>query len=1015
MNIDQFKQLPLWKQLATTSTPVEIAMVETHLQYILPLMEQYIDTFPTYTLHNREHIYNVMRIMGDLLGDQLGKLSGLEVAILILSAAYHDFGMVFSADERKAIKGYENFKREFLVQHPRARILFEENNREVSKDLAEWYCRWAHAVRVWPKMAEMEAGLGALLWNGVPFREQLGFVCESHNEPAEHIRVDDGRFDSKFLNMCDLRFCGLMLRLADILDFDNSRSPASVYEFLDLGNPKNHAEEISRDEWNKHMASRGFQFAKSPDGRPLFFTAAPPHPYIEQGIRSFLDLIDMELRAAEKVAKYCSDKWRDFPFPEAVERSGIVSNNYVSGKYQFSLSEDKILDLLTGDGLYTDDFVFIRELLQNAIDTVRHRTFIEQIRDLKFEPAPVRVSFFKDAEGYYWLRLDDEGMGMNAEIIRSYLLKKGNSYYNSDLFKLDKIAIHDKSKADFVPISRFGIGLLSCFMTCDKVEISTCHYHALSNGKLPKTRLSIEGRGGFWVIRSEEKHHVADRMPSEAGWEKGYRSTIGTSIACRIKTTREFHGLNMHNELERFLFAPEIPVVFESKLLGGDRAAMINKPWCKHLITPLPDDFVGSCSALLGLEFPEGISIEVRPVDLTSKAAHPNLSGQLVMVIPRIKVASVSNYFNTGQYFRISFEGKNSFLVCYQTKKDEHGREIKTELKHDITELIDAIEFPEKFSEQKGAHSSFIWPRVSHNGIVIYDNKHQLQLLLKKFDQYDEAFRHQNFTLSTGIFSFKDALLPEVMVSRNAIKRFTPMIVAHVLYATRELNEYTKSEQELFSYFPDLERDPDQSLWFTVEELEKSGVYEVDKDYWHSLPCMLTKENGLTTMTEAIEMAGKGPVIFRVRHFESRFYHEMAQYMIVKNFIVTYVPDGDDYYLEAKLPADKIVVDPKLCPYLPMKFLDAADPSKVTLKNFSLNKQHPLIKWFLQWSHLIEKDFFYLGIQLCNELINDAAPAHKIGSVTEILERLRVLLPPNARPAKELDIKNADLYIKGKE
>ena len=253
-----------------------------------------------------------------------------------------------------------------------------------------------------------------------------------------------------------------------------------------------------------------------------------------------------------------------------------------------------------------------------------------------------------------------------------------------------------------------------------------------------------------------------------------------------------------------------------------------------------------------------------------------------------------------------------------------------------------------------------------------------------------------------------------MVVSRSTIKRFTPQIVAHVLYATRELNEYYKSEQHLFGYLPDLERDPDHSLWFTVAELEKSSVYETDKDYWHSLPCMQTKEIGMATMAEALELGQKGSVIFRVRHFESRFYNEMAQYMILKNFVVIYVTDGDDYYLEAKLPGCEIMIDPKLYPYLPMKFLDSTDPTKITLKNYSLNKQHPLIKWFLEWSHLIEKEFFYFGIQLCNELVMDSAPEHKIKAVNEILERLRILLPTDARPIKDLNLTEESLYIKGK-
>src|SRR6267154_707302 len=108
----------------------EVAMVERHLLHILPIMEHYVDTFPTYTLHNREHIFNVMRIMGQLLGDQIDTLRGLEAVVLILSAAYHDFGMVYTKKEQKEIVNYDNFNQEFLLDQPGARVQFEENNRE---------------------------------------------------------------------------------------------------------------------------------------------------------------------------------------------------------------------------------------------------------------------------------------------------------------------------------------------------------------------------------------------------------------------------------------------------------------------------------------------------------------------------------------------------------------------------------------------------------------------------------------------------------------------------------------------------------------------------------------------------------------------------------------------------------------------------------------------------------------------------------------------------------------------
>ena len=94
-----------------------------------------------------------------------------------------------------------------------------------------------------------------------------------------------------------------------------------------------------------------------------------------------------------------------------------------------------------------------------------------------------------------------------------------------------------------------------------------------------------------------------------------------------------------------------------------------------------------------------------------------------------------------------------------------------------------------------------------------------------------------------------------------------------------------------------------------------------------------------------------------------------------------------------------------------MTFLDCADVEKVTLKNGSLNKQNPLCKWFINWSTLITKDFFYFGIQLTNELLSEAQPEKKVVAVNEILDRLRDLLPEEARPQKNIDI-NVDSFYR---
>ena len=200
-------------------------------------------------------------------------------------------------------------------------------------------------------------------------------------------------------------------------------------------------------------------------------------------------------------------------------------------------------------------------------------------------------------------------------------------------------------------------------------------------------------------------------------------------------------------------------------------------------------------------------------------------------------------------------------------------------------------------------------------------------------------------------------------------------------------------------------------MCFTIETIEKTGLYQKDKAYWDALPCLQIEKKGLSSIEEALRLAKEGPINFTTGHFNNEFFSQFAQYMIEKHFLITYIPrENDAFYLQAKMPEHEIIIDKELKPFQPMTFLDCTDLEKVALKNRSLNKQHPLSKWFINWSSLIEKDFFYFGIQLTNELLSNEAPELKVIAVNEILDRLRDLLPEEARPPKNLDITIDSFY-----
>src|SRR5262249_21181094 len=89
--------------------------------------------------------------------------------------------------------------------------------------------------------------------------------------------LKDDEFTTNLLGQCDLKFCAIILRLADVLDFDNSRSPDEVYRYLGLSRRATRREVVSDVEWLKHLNSNGFVFPDGPKrmrGYSLTFIAS---------------------------------------------------------------------------------------------------------------------------------------------------------------------------------------------------------------------------------------------------------------------------------------------------------------------------------------------------------------------------------------------------------------------------------------------------------------------------------------------------------------------------------------------------------------------------------------------------------------------------------------------------------------------------------------------------------------------------------------------------------------------
>lgn len=532
--------------------------------------------FGNYTLHDETHILNVLYAMGGLLGDQISNLTVGELELLILVASLHDVGMVYTDEEQKA--QYEDTEacKRFLREHYPE--FMGSAAEEWTENMRQWYLRSLHSERV-AEVLHNEAWKELISQRPrdvVPL-QCIVSVCEAHGYNPSDM---DGNHDLDYLNANDVSplFCALLLRLGDLLDFDDTRAPKVLCSYVGDN-------EKSIEEWNKHQDSIGFVYPASPSTEALPYRVHCTHPGVEHAIRDFLDWIEVELGNCIRLQKSCRKSWQqNFPFPRTILRNEIESDGYMSGDFCITMDQTKILELLTGENLYDNRDVFVRELLQNAIDA----TLLRGKMDSDFIPEKSRIDFWEwnDKDGNIWFRIDDEGTGMTMGMLQRYFLKVGNSYYSSKEIERDLRDHHQTEK--YYGISRFGIGFLSCFLNGDYAEVSTLYFDSDKNRREEETtnsnmnkhyglRLQVTGLSGYYTLLNQSQNHFTNEpMPNpgdfvtETSYQQernGYRKNAGTSIAIRLNPGK-LGTLNLKNTVEKYLCGSRVPVYYNNERIG---------------------------------------------------------------------------------------------------------------------------------------------------------------------------------------------------------------------------------------------------------------------------------------------------------------------------------------------------------------------------------------------------------------------------------------------------------------
>ena len=132
-------------------------------------------------------------------------------------------------------------------------------------------------------------------------------------------------------------------------------------------------------------------------------------------------------------------------------------------KKEFKTESKKILNMMI-NSIYTNEEIFLRELISNASDALDKLYYIsltDKKLKIKKEDLKIKISFDKESRT---ISIKDNGIGMTKEELENNLGTIAKS--GSELFKLE-----NEKKKDIDIIGQFGVGFYSSFMVSEKVDV----------------------------------------------------------------------------------------------------------------------------------------------------------------------------------------------------------------------------------------------------------------------------------------------------------------------------------------------------------------------------------------------------------------------------------------------------------------------------------------------------------------------------------------------------------------
>jgi hypothetical protein len=548
--------------------------IREQVSHLLSQIGRVKSVFTTYSKHDISHIDAMLRMLDWIIPDKTQqKMTSADWLLVTLSIYLHDLGMLVLSEEYSNRNNNLEFVNWFnnLYKSNEGRDYLARTHRMSEAEKQEFffqeYVRKGHAARIkewiigehsrkWgPEIKPLSDEVYKLLQPlPIRFREYLSVVCESHHSEDLSTRDTFPLFapcGTEVEEAINVQYAAILLRTTDLLHVTKDRTPSIMLQTIKLSDPKG----IS--EWDKQLGT----FSVLPKKRE--FDPEDPDSTIIQISANFEE--EKPLFSLQEYITYANSqihqsyRWvqnsqedsdaKNYLFPWTTVKGDVRLKGVPPHPLKFELDRGRLLDLLVGHTIYNDPTVALRELLQNGIDAVRFQYYLKK-RENPGEFPKIGTVQVRWNENDRYLIVEDNGIGMDLDTIENHLMKVGLSFYNTPEF--------ETNHSDFSPISRFGIGILTCFMVSDDIEIITCR----------------DNKG--WRIRMTSVHadYLLTSIPLNHKLLQGIEP-CGTRVKLRLRDTINTTEKTIEEILRYWIIVPSCPVQFiedgkEVKKIGFD-------------------------------------------------------------------------------------------------------------------------------------------------------------------------------------------------------------------------------------------------------------------------------------------------------------------------------------------------------------------------------------------------------------------------------------------------------------